>query len=156
MNNTFFNYSCHVSSEWVDYNGHMNDAEYAKVFSLALDKWIEEIGLDAKAREQYDYTIFTLETHLCYLQEAHEKEKLTVNLQLLDIDAKRVHAIFLMNNQNGQLIATSEQMLMGMDTTINRPAAFPETVNEKISALFKHHEKAERPKQAGRTIGIKR
>ncbi|MDZ7851712.1 MAG: thioesterase family protein [Halomonas sp.] len=28
-----------VRPEWVDYNGHMNDAEYARVFSLAVDGW---------------------------------------------------------------------------------------------------------------------
>ncbi|WP_249870450.1 thioesterase family protein [Oceanobacillus saliphilus] len=149
-------FTCFVKKEWVDYNGHMNDAEYAKVFSLALDKWMEEIGLNAEARERYAYTIFTLETHLCYLMEAHENEKITVSLQLLDVDAKRVHAIFMMNNQDGQRIATSEQMLMGMDTATNRPAPFPEVVNEKIMEVYKIHEQLDRPKQAGRTIGIKR
>ena len=34
-----------VHAEWVDYNGHMNDACYALVFSRALDGFIEQIGL---------------------------------------------------------------------------------------------------------------
>ncbi|WP_067726004.1 thioesterase family protein [Oceanobacillus damuensis] len=156
MDHTSFEYACHVPSEWVDYNGHMNDAEYARIFSLAVDSWMEKIGLDADARERYAYTIFTLETHLCYLQEAHEKEKLTVSLQLLDMDAKRVHGIFLMNNEEGQRIATSEQMLMGIDAASNRPAPFPEAVNEKIIEIYNRDKEMEKPIQAGRTIGIKR
>jgi acyl-CoA thioester hydrolase len=37
MSGQSFLYETRVSSEWVDYNGHMNDAAYAKVFSLAVD-----------------------------------------------------------------------------------------------------------------------
>ena len=39
-------YKTHVAPEWVDYNGHMNDAEYARVFSLACEALIDTIGLD--------------------------------------------------------------------------------------------------------------
>ena len=30
-----------VVSDWVDYNGHMNDAAYALVFSRSGDRWME-------------------------------------------------------------------------------------------------------------------
>jgi len=149
-------YQCVVKQEWTDYNNHLNDAEYAKVFSLALEEWIDAIGLDAKAREKYAYTIFTLETHLCYLQEVSEGESLTIHLQLLDSDAKRAHVIFLMKNEKNELVATSEQMLMGMDTAENRPAPFPEPVAASIEQLKEKQKDMEIPKQAGSRIGIKR
>ncbi|WP_040226593.1 thioesterase family protein [Bhargavaea cecembensis] len=151
-----FLYKTHVNSEWVDYNGHMNDAAYAKVFSLAVDKLIDFVGLDAIAREQYSYTMFTLETHLCYLKEAHEGEKLIVSVQLLDRDSKRFHLMFTMKNEAGDVVATSEQMLMGMDAAQGRPAPFPEAVAESIEELWDEHKKLEAPKQAGRKVGIKR
>ena len=33
-----------VKDEWIDYNGHVNDAEYAKVFSMAICEWLNEVN----------------------------------------------------------------------------------------------------------------
>lgn len=145
-----------VQPEWVDYNGHMNDAAYAKVFSLAADDFIEAIGLAAEARKQYSYTMFTLETHLCYLKEAHEGERLSVSHQLLDSDAKRLHVFLKMENAAGDVVATSEQMLMGMDVEQGRPAPFPKPIAEIVEKLQSKHKELDLPKQAGRTIGFRR
>jgi acyl-CoA thioester hydrolase len=145
----------HVHKEWVDYNGHMNDAAYAAVFSHAVDHFMVYIGLDEQGREMHQYTIFTLETHLCYLKEVHEQEEINVSVQILDADAKRIHPFFVMKNKDGQVVATSEQMLMGIDTEAGRPAPFPEPIAQKVADLQKAHLSLERPKQAGRQIGIK-
>ena len=44
-------YETKVAPDWVDYNGHMNDAAYALVFSRAGDALMDRIGLDAAARK---------------------------------------------------------------------------------------------------------
>lgn len=148
--------TCDVKQEWVDYNGHMNDAAYAKVFSLAVDQLMQDIGIDADFREQQHYSIFTLETHVCYLDEAHLGEELTVKLQLLDHDAKRMHVFYTMKNAAGDRLATSEQMLMGMDMESGRPAVFPEQIAEAVEAIAAEQKDMPLPKEAGRTIGMKR
>jgi len=61
-----------VAPAWVDYNGHMNDASTARVFSLAVEALMEHIGLDAQGRTHHTYTIYTLETHLCHRREVRE------------------------------------------------------------------------------------
>lgn len=151
-----FLYKDEVRKEWVDYNGHMNDAEYARVFSLAVEAYMDHIGLDAAGRKVHHYTIFTLETHICYLREAAEGEALTVKAQLIDIDEKRLHLFFTLTNDEGAEIATSEQMLMGMDTAENRPASFPIPVQNTIDVMWAHDQTIEMPKQVGKTIGIRR
>lgn len=156
MENERFSYNDIVRSEWVDYNGHMNDAEYAKVFSLAVDAFMNYIGLDEKGRKTHAYTIFTLETHLCYLLEASEGEKLALSVQLLDLDDKRLHVFFTMKNSDGNVIATSEQMLMGIDTDKGKAGPFPAPIAAVIEKITKADEALETPKQVGRTIGIMR
>lgn len=151
-----FYYQDEVRQEWVDYNGHMNDAEYARVFSLSVDAFMDHIGLDAAGRENHQYTIFTLETHLCYLLEANEGEALSVTAQLIDLDEKRLHIFFVLRNAEEEIVATSEQMLMGMNTEANRPAAFPTPVQAQIDAIWAEDQTKERPKQVGKTIGIRR
>ena len=149
-------YENFVRSEWVDYNGHMNDAAYAKVFSLAVDDFIDYIELNEEARLKHAYTIFTLETHVCFLKEAHKNEKLLTEVQLLDSDEKRLHLFFTMKNGHGDVLATSEQMLMGMDRIQGKPAPFPKPVEASIEKLRNRHKQQAIPKQAGRSIGIKR
>lgn len=151
-----FNYEDYVHEEWIDYNGHMNDSAYAIVFSLAIDSFIDHIGLNATKRDEYAYTIYTLETHLCYLQEAYGKERLFVTLQLLDRDSKRLHVFLEMKNVDGSIIASSEQMLMGMDLRQKKPAPFPAPVKDTIEALWDEHKNLTPSNQAGRKIGIKR
>ena len=31
-------FKAQVQDDWIDYNGHMNDAAYARVFSLSVDR----------------------------------------------------------------------------------------------------------------------
>jgi len=156
MTGQAFLYESRVSSEWIDYNGHMNDAAYAKVFSLAVDDFMDYINLDEEARSKQGYTIFTPETHVCFLKEAHENEKLLIEVQLLDSDAKRLHLFFTMKNGSGEVIATSEQLLMGMDMIQRKSAPFPESVKASIDKLQNKDKALVIPKQAGRKIGIKR
>ncbi|UYG09275.1 thioesterase family protein [Halomonas sp. M4R1S46] len=142
-----------VAPQWVDYNGHMNDAEYARVFSLGVEALMDAIGLDAAGRRRHGYTLYTLETHLCYRREAHEGQPLAVEATVLDRDAKRLHVFFAMRDAEGTLLATSEQMLMGIDSEAGRPAPFPEAVERAIAAL-PHAEADAWPELAGRRIGL--
>lgn len=144
-----------VAPDWVDYNGHMNDAEYARVFSLAVEALMDHIGLDAEGRARHGVTIYTLETHLCYRREAQEGQPLRVTLTLLDRDAKRLHVFFELLDEAGNLLAASEQMLMGIDSEAGRPAPIPEPVEAAIAAL-PHAAPDAWPELAGRTIGIRR
>ncbi|AXF58036.1 hypothetical protein DT065_16685 [Salicibibacter kimchii] len=144
-----------VPAEWVDYNGHMNDAAYATVFSSSLDALMIHVGLDDAGRAKHDYTIFTLETHLKYLAEAHNGQTLRVYVTLLDVDAKRMHLWFTMKNEQDEAIATSEQMVMGMDQTAGKPAPFPQKVYEAILEL-PLLEKNQWPEAANKPMGIRR
>ena len=144
-----------VAPQWVDYNGHMNDAEYARVFSLAVEALMDRIGLDEEGRIRHGHTIYTLETHLCYRREAHQDQLLAVDVTLLDRDAKRLHVFFSMRDDQRELLATSEQMLMGIDRQSGHSSAFPEPVAEAIATLPQVAPEAW-PPAAGRRICIPR
>lgn len=47
--NQLYAYNTEVKTDGVDHNGHMNDAEYNRVFSDATDDWLAYIGLDVDA-----------------------------------------------------------------------------------------------------------
>ena len=79
-----------VASEWVDYNGHMNDAAYAIAFSRAGDALMDRIGLDAGARKRTGQSLFTLQVMLHYFKEAKEGDAFAVTCHLLEHDDKRM------------------------------------------------------------------
>ncbi|ART63959.1 thioesterase family protein [Kushneria marisflavi] len=144
-----------VLPAWVDYNGHMNDAAYALLFSHGVEALMAHIGLDESGRHAHDRTIYTLETHLCYLQQVREGAQVRCEVLLLEADAKRLHVFFnLIGEHEQEILATSEQMLMGIDTRTDRPAAFPDEVLARIEQLPKPAH-GDWPEQAGRRIGFR-
>ncbi|MFK2825498.1 thioesterase family protein [Bacillus sp. B190/17] len=145
-----------VRDEWLDHNGHMNDAEYARVFSWAGFNWMNEVGFNEEFRQKHQYTMFTLESHICYLAEMMPNESFEVTLQLLDYDEKRAHFFFELFGEGGKRAATCEQLLMGIDKQKRRSAPFPAELFEKMEWLAKQQESLPKPKEAGRTVGIRR
>ena len=79
-----------VVSEWVDYNGHMNDAAYAIVFSRSVDALMDRVGLDAAARKRTGQSLFTLQMMLHYFKEAKEGDAVAVSCHILEHDDKRL------------------------------------------------------------------
>lgn len=145
-----------VPEEWIDYNGHMNDADYVRAFSTGVDTFMESIGMSKEYIEQNQYTIYTLETHVCYLDEMKLGETFEVHMQILDFDEKRVHAFFELYGDQGKRAATSEQMLMGIDQSTGRPGDFPEDIYAEIEKIKTNHTPDEKPNEVGRVIGIRR
>ncbi len=156
MSNTKVILQDHVRKEWIDYNGHMNDADYVRAFSWGVDRFMNLIGIDEQFRNEQQYTMFTLESHVCYLDEMKLDEPFEVHLQMLDYDEKRTHVFFELYGEEGKRAATSEQMLMGIDQTTGRPGPFADEVFAKVKELADNHAPSEKPKEAGRVIGIRK
>lgn len=145
-----------VPKEWIDYNGHMNDAEYVRAFSWGVDSFMDDIGLTEDFRDKQQYTMFTLENHVCYLDEMKLGEPFEVQLYMIDYDAKRTHLFFELYGENGKRAATSEQMLMGIDQSTGKASPFPEGMLANVKELAAKHTPTEKPKEVGRVIGIRK
>ena len=79
-----------VQADWIDYNGHLNEAFYLLIFSHATDELIDRIGMDAGYREREKRSIYTLETHILYALEVKQGVEVEVRTRLLDLDGKRI------------------------------------------------------------------
>lgn len=146
-----------VKPDWIDYNGHLNMAYYNVLFDTALDQMFEQLGLGPDYVKARNASYFTAEVHVCYLRELEAGMPVTVNLQLIDFDAKRAH-IFqeLRHAEEDWLSATSEQMSLHVDLTTRKVAPWPEDIATRLAALLKDHAGLPRPERAGRRIEIPR
>ena len=144
-----------VLAEWVDYNGHLNDAYYLVIFSNATDGLMSLIGLDAAGRAATGHTIYTLEVHLNYLLEVKQDVAVEVRTQVLGSDAKRIHIFHTLHRQDdGTLLATNEQMLANIATQSGKTAPFAAPVAALLAPLTKAHALLAKPAQAGRSIAL--
>src|SRR5947209_2239190 len=126
-----------VDPAWIDYNGHMNDAYYALVFSRTGDKLLEAIGLETQGRDRSSRTIYTTMLTIHYHHEVTEGEALAVDARVLEHDAKRLRIWFEMRRSDGTVAATSEQVYLCVDQSGDKPraASFLSEQQEAIAAL---------------------
>lgn len=144
-----------VLAEWVDYNGHLNDAYYMVVFSQAVDALMTMIGLDADGRKATGHSIYTLEAHINYLLEVKQDAPIEVRTQVLGSDAKRLHIYQTMHVADTEpLLAANEQMLLNVDMSGPRSAPFAPTVMAKVQMLTVAHKQLPTPAYAGRRIAL--
>jgi len=106
-----FEYTITVKPEWIDYNGHMQDAYYGLVFSYAVDAFQDWVGFDAAYRTATDCTIYLVEEHKYFLREVKESDPLAVQIGVLGVSQKVFHLHCVMQS-DGHDVAISELMEM--------------------------------------------
>ncbi len=146
-----------IKRDWIDYNGHMNVAYYVLVFDNATDALLDYLGMDEDYRKKTGFTTYVLEAHVTYDRELKENDPVRVETQLLDFDAKRLHYFSQMfHGAEGFLAATTEIMLMHIDSRGPKAAPMTDDVLERVESVMAAHRELPRPPQAGRVIGIRR
>ena len=79
-----------VEPQWIDYNGHLNMAYYNVLFDRGTDAAFEALGLGPDYLGETGNSFFTAESHVHYLRELKEGERVRVTFHVLDHDAKRI------------------------------------------------------------------
>jgi acyl-CoA thioester hydrolase len=147
-----------VAPDWVDYNGHMNDAAYAQVFSRAGDRWMQAAALGPDERAATGFTLYTVQIMLHYLREVKLGAPLRVTAQLLEYDDKRARLwMELRSPLDGPAVAASEQLYLsvhqGEDT---RAAPWRDATRAALAQMLAAHAGLPVPEQAGRGISLRR
>ena len=125
-------YETSVRPDWVDYNGHMRDAYYALVFSLAVDGVQDTVGIDASYRQSTRCTMYVVEMHNFYIREVKEGDQLRVESLVLDCDSKRYHLYQRMMHDD-QVVAVCESLQLHVSQSPTpRAAIMPQPIQEKL------------------------
>jgi acyl-CoA thioesterase FadM len=143
-----------VPPEWLDYNGHLNDASYAIVISAAHELVLEELGLSAGYRAGHEASMFTVETHLRYLAEVSGGQVLTAATVLVAADRKRLR-LHSELYADGELAATGECLYLHVDTTAGRTAPLPDDRHARVDAMLAAHADLPRPAHLGLGVGAR-
>jgi acyl-CoA thioester hydrolase len=130
-------YRAKIKPDWIDYNGHLRDAYYCVVMSLAIDEFMDHLGLDAAYRDKTHCTIYTVELHIHYLHEIKSSDELTVRTLVLDVDRKKIHAACDFHCPRIEGPAASADMMLLHVHQGEKPsvAPFPPEVFERLERL---------------------
>ena len=151
-----FVYEAHVKEEWVDYNGHMRDAYYALLFSLAVDGVQDAVGLDAAYRQGTRCTMYVVEMHNFYLREVKLHDPLRIESRVLDCDSKRYHLHQTMLHE-GRLAATCESLQLHVSQAgTPKAAVFPESILSRLRTRRLGRDETDRIRHRSRRICIGR
>jgi carnitine 3-dehydrogenase len=142
-----------VPTDWVDYNGHTNDARYLQLMSEGIDRFLRFIGMDA-AYLASGRSFFTVEAHVNYVAQSRAGDELAVDLQLISHDPKKLRVFCeARHTSTGELVATSEFMMLHVDTALDKAVPMSDEIATKLDEIAAHHSVLPAPANAGRAIG---
>lgn len=137
-----FRYQTTVRPEWIDYNGHMQDAYYGLIFSYAVDGFQDAVGFDRAYRERTGCTIYLLEDHKRFLREVKEGAVVEVETRLLDFNDKCFH-LWSEMKEGTATVAVSEMIELHVQ---QRPTphgtVFPSDLRHRMSQAVADREEA--------------
>ncbi|MFF2312951.1 thioesterase family protein [Streptomyces albidoflavus] len=145
-----------VRPEWIDYNGHMSEAYYSLVFGHATDALMAETGLGPAYRESTRCSLYTVESHIRFLQDVPDAAHLAIRTRVLGAAARKAHfahEMYVVGDSESEPapdalpVATTELLSVHVDQRTARAAVFPDTVRHRFTELTEPP-----PLWAGRSI----
>lgn len=149
--NVFNFHSEPLQDTWLDAYGHLNEAFYLVPFSNANWAMQEHFGIGVPYFEQTGCAIYTLETHLRYLNEVRKPADIRIDTMIVDADPKKILCAHMML-VNGQNCATAEIIMLHYSTRENRPVEMPASTVE----MLRDARIESRPDWIGRSISMAR
>jgi len=147
-----------VDQELLDYNGHLTEWAYFRIFSDALTTLIEEIGVGKEHRRQTGGTMYSLESRGLFFKEARLGARLSVTARVLDVNEKRMHV--LLDLHNGDLLCASyENISVYVRQSVDGPprsAPFPATALAWFEQQKAISDATPWPAYAGRGLSLAR
>jgi carnitine 3-dehydrogenase len=141
-----------VAADWIDYNQHMTEWAYLKLFGDATDVVLSAIG----AGPDYvasGYSYYTVETHIRHLGQAKLGERVAVRTRVLAADGKRLHLFHEMTSEDQDaIIATAEHMAVHVDAGAGKSAPAAADVVTAAQALVAAQAAQALPEGTGRSI----
>ena len=138
-----------MQEAWADAYGHLNESYYLVPFSNATWKMQDHFGIGTDYFDATGCAIYTVETHLRYLNDVRMPANMEIETLMLGILPKKIwfaHRMLV----DDELCATAEFMTLHYDTRENRTREMPGDIQGRLNdALI-----GEVPDWVGRRISL--
>ena len=127
-----------VTTEMCDMNGHMNVADYARIFDDGSTELYQDMGFTDKYFKE-GFSNFTLEMNIQYLTELIEGEVAFPYYRIINVSPKLIHYGGILLKEDETISATNEQMLVHIDMSIRKSSRMPTNMLENLQSMCKEH-----------------
>lgn len=135
-----------IPSAFLDENDHVNVQYYLRLVEKGLGAVFHQVGLGQMYAAADPYGNFALEQHIRYFAEILVDDRVGVYLRLIELSSKRAYFMgFLVNDTREQLAAIVEVVMMNVDMSHRRGAAFPAAPYARLSKMLARHERLSWP-----------
>lgn len=122
--------------DWIDYNGHLTEWAYARVFADGIDHALVELGFGPEYRTKEGGTFYTAESHIRFLREVPPGIDLVAQASVVGVDSKRLHMVEVLSGVGLDFeAATIETMLLHLDLATTKVTPMPDWFREGAAAL---------------------
>ena len=147
---TVFNFHAEpMQDTWADAYGHLNESYYLVPFSNATWKMQDHFGIGTDYFDATGCAIYTVETHLRYLNDVRMPATMDIETLMLGMLPKKIwfaHRMLV----DGELCATAEFMTLHYDTREGRTSEMPQEIQAALQAALV----AELPDWVGRRVSL--
>lgn len=140
-----------IPLDWVDQNGHMNEARYLQAFSEGTDRFLEIVGCDAEYITSGG-SYFTVETHIRHLDEVSAGARVYVETQCISAEGKKMRLFHSLYHEDGKLLATGEHMLLHVSLKTRRATLPSESIANVLNQITSLHSQLPMPVGLGKGI----
>jgi acyl-CoA thioester hydrolase len=121
-----------MQEAWADAYGHLNESYYLVPFSNATWKMQDHFGIGTDYFDATGCAIYTVETHLRYLNDVRMPSNMEIETLMLGILPKKIwfaHRMLV----DGELCATAEFMTLHYDTREGRTREMPDEIQAALN-----------------------
>lgn len=138
-----------VPQEWIDYNGHMTEWQYYRLFADAGEVFLRAIGFTEEYRHQ-GYSFFNVQGQQRNLKECRVGTPLSVYSEIIAFDDVRLHMYqYAVDTSRNITVATGEHMMLHVDTTDRRAIEMKPYMYEALVKAFAKTRPKLAPKGSG-------
>ena len=127
-----------VTTEMCDMNGHMNVADYARIFDDGSTELYQDMGFTNQYFKE-GFSNFTLEMNIQYLTELIEGEVAFPYYRIINVSPKLIHYGGILLKEDETISATTEQMLVNIDMSIRKSSKMPASMQENLQNMCREH-----------------
>ena len=120
----------------VDEYGHVNHANYVHYLETARVEALEAVGLPLREMRRQGYIIVAADSSVKYHSPARSGETLDIVTYLQEMRGARSVWLQEIREASSRRLVVTAEVTGAFTTEGGRPARVPETIREKLSALY--------------------
>lgn len=129
----FTQFSRVVPPEWIDYNGHMNEALYSHALVEANEAFLDFLDLGQSYLDATGCALYTVESHLYFLKECGQGEVLRARSRVEDAGEKVLRVATVLTNDAGEEVLRGSNVYLHVGPSGVEP--FPPERRESLAAM---------------------